>query len=128
MTTTVFLARLLGLFTILMSLAIWFNRRGMVAAVERLVQDSAALLIVELLGLAAGLAIVIGHNVWHSLLAIVVTIVGWLILLRALALMFLSQETIEKIFEWVEWPKRSNLYALISFLIGLFLTIAGFAA
>jgi len=128
MTTTVFLARLLGLFTILMSLAIWFNRRGMVAAVERLVQDSAALLIVELLGLAAGLANVIGHNVWHSLLAIVVTIVGWLILLRALALMFLSQETIEKIFEWVEWPKRSNLYALISFLIGLFLTIAGFAA
>jgi hypothetical protein len=126
MTTTVFIARLLGLFTIIFSLAIWFNRSSLVAAVEQLLHDRAALLIVEVIGLGAGLAIVLGHNSWQGVLPIVVSLVGWVILLRALALLFLPEATIVKIFEWAAWPQRANIYALVNFIIGLYLTIAGF--
>ena len=128
MVTTLFLARLLGLFTIILSLAISLNRAGIVAAIERMRRDSATLLIVELIGLAVGLAMILSHNVWYGgVLAIVVTLVGWFIFLRAAVLLLLPPETIEKIFELAAWPKRAHVYGLISFVVGLFLTIMGFA-
>jgi uncharacterized membrane protein YfcA len=126
MVTTVFIARLLGLFTIIYSLAIWFNRSSLVAATEQLRHDRASLLIVEVIGLGAGLAIVLGHNDWNGLLPIVVSLLGWIILLRAVALLFLPDEAIDKVFEWAAWPQRANVYALVSFIIGLYLTVAGF--
>jgi hypothetical protein len=127
MTSTIFLARLIGLITIFVSLAIWLNRRNMVGAIEQLRHSKASLLIVEMIGLAAGLAIVLLHNDWHGVLAIVVTLLGWFLMLRALALMFLPNETIDQIFDLAQWPRRSNLYALISFILGIYLTIGGFA-
>ncbi|MGP8267406.1 MAG: hypothetical protein ACLQOQ_15735 [Beijerinckiaceae bacterium] len=128
MVTTLFLARLLGLFTIILAVAIVLNRAGIVAAIERMRRDSATLLIIELIGLAVGLAMVLSHNVWYGgVLPIVVTLVGWFIFLRAVVLLLLPPETIEKIFELAAWPKRANIYGLVSFVIGLFLTIMGFA-
>ena len=128
MVTTLFLARLLGLFTIILAVAIVLNRAGIVAAIERMRRDSATLLIIELIGLAVGLAMVLSHNVWYGgVLPIVVTLVGWFIFLRAVVLLLLPPETIEKIFELAASPKRANIYGLVSFVIGLFLTIMGFA-
>ncbi len=127
MSSTIFIARLLGIFTVVIALAILINRRGMIAALESLVRDSAALLIVEMIGLAGGLAIVLVHNQWHGgLLAIVITVLGWFILLRAVILMLLPPETIENLFKFVAWRQRAEVYALITLIIGLCITTGGF--
>ena len=50
--------------------------------VTALVHNPPLLLIVGMIGLIAGLAIVLGHNVWYGgMLPVVVTLVGWLILI-----------------------------------------------
>lgn len=128
MSSTAFLARLIGLLTVVIALAILINRRGMIAAFESLSQHADTLLVVELIGLSAGLAIVIGHEVWTSVLGAIVTLLGWFILLRALILMLLPPEKIADLFALVAWPERAEIYALISLAIGILLTIAGFAA
>jgi hypothetical protein len=128
MSTTVFLARFFGIFTIVFALAILVNRRGMVGAFESLVRDSAALLILELIGLAVGLAVVLSHNVWHGLLAIIVTLLGWIILLRAVILMLLRPASIERLLALVAWPQRAEIYAAAVLAFGLFLTLASFLA
>lgn len=128
MTTTVFLARLIGLFTVIMSVAILLNRAGIVAAIEGLRRDRTALLIIELIGLAVGLAMIISHTIFYGgVLPIVVTIFGWFIFLRAVVLLFLAPEMITKIFDFAAWPKHANIYGLASFILGLFLTIMSFA-
>ncbi|HKH80145.1 MAG TPA: hypothetical protein VKA03_00755 [Methylovirgula sp.] len=128
MSSTAFLARLIGLFTVVIALAILINRRGMIAAFESVSQHGDTLLVVEVIGLAAGLAIVIGHEVWTGVLGVIVTLLGWLFLLRALILMLLPPEKIAELFALVAWPQRAETYALISLVIGILLTIAGFAA
>jgi hypothetical protein len=128
MSETAFLARLLGLFTLVIAAAILINRRGMIAAMQGLSHHPDTLLIAEVIGLGVGLAIVISHEVWTSLLGLVVTLFGWFILLRALILMLLPPEKIAELFALVAWPQRAETYALISLVIGVLLTIAGFIA
>jgi hypothetical protein len=128
MSETAFLARLIGLVTLVIAAAILINRRGMIAAMENLSQHPDTLLVVEMIGLAAGFAIVLTHEVWTSLLGIIVTLLGWFILLRALILMLLPPEKIAELFALVAWPQRAETYAMISVVVGVLLTIAGFIA
>jgi hypothetical protein len=45
----------------------------------------------EAIAVTAGLAIVIGHNVWSGgALLVIVTLLGWIILIRGVVLLFLS--------------------------------------
>jgi hypothetical protein len=128
MSETAFLARLIGLFTVVIAAAILINRRGMIAAMENLSHHPDTLLVVEVIGLGAGLAIILTHEIWTSFLGVIVTLLGWFILLRALILMLLSPEKIAELFALVAWPQRAETYALISLVIGVLLTIAGFIA
>jgi hypothetical protein len=128
MSSTAFLARLIGLFIVVIALAILINRRGMIAAFESLSRHGDTLLVVELISLGVGLAIVISHEVWTTVLGVIVSLLGWFILLRALILLLLPPERIAELFALVSWPQRAETYALISLVIGILLTIAGFIA
>jgi hypothetical protein len=67
---TVFLARLLGLFTVLIVIALVFRGPAMV---EAAVADQPVMLTYGMISLAIGLGMVLGHNVWSGgLLPVVV--------------------------------------------------------
>ena len=74
---TLFLARLLGLFFIIVSLAMLVRKDVMLASITALVHDRPLLLVFGMVILAAGLAMVLAHNVWSGgALPIVVTLIG----------------------------------------------------
>jgi hypothetical protein len=60
---TIFLAKLIGLYCIVVSLAMMARKRSAVATVRMLIANPPLLLLVEVIGLAGGLAMIIGHNV-----------------------------------------------------------------
>jgi hypothetical protein len=89
---TVFLARLLGLFTILVVAALLL--RGNVP-VEAAVANQPVMLVYGFISLGLGFAMVLGHNVWSGgVLPVVITLVGWLILFKGLLLLVLTPETL----------------------------------
>ena len=58
------------------------------------------MLFAAIVGLAMGLAMVVGHNVWSGgALPVVVTLVGWWTAIKSLALLILPQQTMTKVFE-----------------------------
>jgi uncharacterized membrane protein HdeD (DUF308 family) len=61
---TIFLARLIGLFAILVSLSMVVQKRVMVETTTALLRNGPLLLITGMVGLVAGLAMVFGHNIW----------------------------------------------------------------
>jgi hypothetical protein len=126
MDLTHFLARLLGLFCIVISVVMLSRRQAMLAIVTSSVQNRAVLFLVEILGLAAGLAIVLGHNRWSSgLLPLIVTLIGWLTLIRSVILLFLSPEAVGRLIKAVRYEQNYYLFTATPLLIGLYLTIAG---
>ena len=94
-----------------------------------MIQDSPLLFIAGLMGVSAGLAIVLTHNVWSGgALPIIVTLFGWASLIKGVLLLVLSQETKFWIF-MVGFPEQHpDLYAAFMLLLGAYLTYAGFSS
>jgi len=80
---TIFLSRLIGLYCIVIALSMMTRRQATVETVTALLQNSSMMLIVGIITLAAGLAMVLAHNIWSGgTLAVIVTLVGWMTLIK----------------------------------------------
>jgi uncharacterized membrane protein len=123
---TVFLARFIGLFTVLLVAALLVRGSTMV---ETAVADAPVMLVYAIISLATGLAIILGHNVWSGgPLPVVVTLVGWLILAKGLMLLFVTPDALKQLFDRMQYGEHYYLYLTPSLVIGLYLTWAGFTA
>jgi hypothetical protein len=123
---TVYLARLIGLFTVLLIAALLLRGSAMV---ESAVADKPVMFTYALISLGLGLAMVLGHNVWSGgALPVVVTLVGWLILAKGLLLLYITPESLTATYARMQYGEHINLYLAPSLLIGLYLTWAGFTA
>jgi hypothetical protein len=123
---TVFLARLIGLFIVLVVVGIVV--RGS-ATVETAVASGPVMLVYALISLAVGLAMILAHNVWSGgALPVVVTLVGWLILAKGLVLLFVTPEALTRLIHDMQYGEHYYLYLTPSLAIGLYLTWAGFTA
>ena len=126
---TIFLAKLLGLYCIIVALAMMTRKQSTVTTVKELIANPPLLLFVEVLGLAVGLAMILGHNIWSGgALPVIVTLIGWLMAIRGASLLALSPNTIMKLFEALRYEQLFYLYMGATLLLGLYLTYAGFTA
>jgi len=88
------------------------------------------LYIAGLMGVTGGLAIVLAHNVWSGgALPIMVTLFGWISLIKGILLLVLSPETESRVFiVGLRYEQHPNLYAAFMLLLGAYLTYAGFSS
>jgi hypothetical protein len=126
---TLFLAKLIGLYCIIAAVAMMANKQTSVDSVKALIRSPPLLLFVEVLGLMAGLALVLGHNIWSGgALPVVVTLLGWLITIRGALLLALPQDTKLRVFEALRYEDRFHLYMGAALILGIYLAVAGFGA
>lgn len=126
---TIFLGKLLGAYIIIFAAAMLFNSQGMIAAVGGLFQDASLMLVLGVVVVAAGLAMVFGHNVWSGgALPVVVTVVGWLTLLKGLILLLLPSGGQQAYFVATHFAQFPYVYAAISFVLGAYLLVASLTA
>ncbi len=124
---TAFLGRLIGLFLILASLCLVMHRQATVETLTALAHNPPLLLILGMVFLAAGLAIVLTHNIWSGgVLPVIVTLVGWITLIRGLLLLSVSPEALLGLLGTIHFAELFYLYVSISFIIGAYLTYGGF--
>jgi hypothetical protein len=121
---TVFLARIIGLSTVL--IVAGFLVRGS-AMIEATVADGPVMLTYAIISVVIGVAMVVGHNVWSGgALPVVVTLVGWLIFTKGLLLFMLTPEALTVFVERTQYGQHLYLYLAPALVIGLYLTWAGF--
>jgi len=105
------------------------NKQSAVASVNALIRNPPLLLFIEVVALAAGLAMVLGHNIWSGgALPVVVTLVGWLMVIRGTVLIALPQDATIKLFDALGYERLFYVYMGATLVLGLFLTVSGFRA
>lgn len=121
---TIFLARLIGLYSLIISLAMMLHGHDSILMVEAIVRSSPLLFIAGMLALIAGLAIVLGHNIWSGgALPVVVTLVGWISLVKgALVLFLMPAGTAPLLLVDLRYEQLFYPYTAISLVLGLYLT------
>jgi hypothetical protein len=127
---TIFLSKLIGLYCIVVGLAMAAHKRATLETVSALLRYAPLLYLVGIIALGIGLAMVLGHNVWKGgALPVVVTLIGWLSLLKGLHYLFLPSDAAVRFFLCVlHYGQLFYLYVAIDILIGVYLTYAGFRA
>ncbi|OHA59537.1 MAG: hypothetical protein A2589_01595 [Candidatus Vogelbacteria bacterium RIFOXYD1_FULL_46_19] len=126
MSLSLYLAQVVGLYLILMGLILLVKRQAMMRVVTEMAKNRALIYTICVIELAAGLALVVAHNVWAWNFQVIITIVGWLLLLEAVAYLMLPYRVFTK---WVSWLNKKSVYWIGGFLavaLGLYLTNIGF--
>ena len=85
MQASIFLARLLGPLLLLPGIGLLINPRVFRTMATEVVGKITLVYLFGLTDLAAGLAIVLTHNVWVASWRVLITLVGWLMLIRGAA-------------------------------------------
>jgi hypothetical protein len=127
---TVFLGKLLGLYLIAISAAMFARPQATVDIMKGIIQNPPLLFMSGIIAVAGGLAIVLGHNVWSGgALPILVTLFGWISLIKGMALLLLSPATeLQVFFVGLHYAEYPNLDACFALLLGVFMTYAGFTS
>src|SRR5690348_13729098 len=126
---TVYLGRLLGLFTLTTSFWLLVERHTTLSTIPALLGDRPAMVIFAVIALAGGLAIVLAHNIWSGgALPILVTLIGWVMLIRGLLYLFLPPAATLGILEAMQFGRFFYLYLAIPFVLGIYLAFLAFTA
>jgi len=99
-----------------------------VEVMKGIIQDRPLLFICGLMGVTAGLAIVLAHNVWSGgVLPILVTFFGWASLIKGMTLLLIPLETESRVFiVGLGYEQHPNFFAAFAFLLGAYMAYSGF--
>ncbi len=123
---TVFLARLFGLYCLIMAVAMLLQADAFVTIVHALMADAPLVLIAAVFTLFGGLALVLLHNTWSGgALPVIVTLIGWLTLIKAVVLLVLPSAKLAALYGGVS-QTHILISGSITLLLGIYLTVAGF--
>src|SRR5271166_3122933 len=123
---TVFLARLFGLYCLIMATAMLLQPEAFVTTVHAFVADAPLVLIAGVFTLFGGLAIVLLHNNWSGgALPIIITLLGWLTLIKAAVLLVLPSTRLVALYGGVS-PTHILISGSLTLLLGTYLTVTGF--
>jgi hypothetical protein len=127
---TRFLSRLIGLYCILIPLSMVVHKQASLEMLTALMHNPPLLYVVSWIAVVAGLALVLGHNVWSGgAVPVIVTLIGWVTLVKALLLLFLSPEAASEFFlGGLHYEQGFYAYAGFSILTGIFLTVMSVAS
>lgn len=109
--TTIFLGRLLGLYLVAISASMLANRRRTLATLDEMARSGPWMLFSGMVATAAGLAVVLGHNVWSGgALPVVVTLMGWAALLKGVALLLVPSDRMADAYKGIGFERFFHVW------------------
>jgi ABC-type arginine/histidine transport system permease subunit len=120
------LARAWGLLSVLICTGMLLNKNSFIGMMQHLQTDSISILIAGVIALSIGVAQVVGFNSWTADYRGLVTLFGWVSLLKGIAIIFVPGylERFAQVFTKEAWYITS---LAIFFIMGVYLCYAGFA-
>jgi len=106
------------------------RRQATLETVTALLQNPSMMWVLGVITLAAGLAMVLAHNIWSGgALVVIVTLVGWLTVVKSLLFLFLPLEVQAGFFlRQLHYQQLHYLYAIVALVLGIYLTYGGFTS
>jgi hypothetical protein len=128
MHTSIFLARLLGPLFLLPGVGILINQGVFRAMATEIVRSVTLIYLFGLVDFAGGLAIVLTHNVWDLSWRVLVTLIGWALLIRGAVRVAVPDLVLGYAARYVGNKKIYPFTGAAALILGLVLCYFGFRA
>jgi hypothetical protein len=104
------------------------HKQATLESVTAVLHDSSMMFVLGAITLAAGLAMVLAHNIWSAgAPVVIVTLFGWMTLIKSLFFLFLPPELEAGLFlRQFHYQELFYMYGTISLVLGVYLTYGGF--
>ena len=128
MILTLFLAKLIGLMLLAVGASLLFQGKVFIQVLWDITENRATLFMVGMALYLGGAAIVLTHNIWSGgLLTVAITLIGWALVLRGVASMFLPSHSMTRVIRMFKVEEFAWLYGLLVLAIGACLIWSGFS-
>ncbi len=124
MELSLFLAKVLGLYLLIVCVAVLVNRKMVSQLVEKLNDHLPFLVFSGAIFLILGLAIVVSHNVWTTDWRVLITVLGWMTIVKAVIRLFIPDK-IQPLARKFTGP-WINYWVVFFLIVGVYLTYIGF--
>ncbi len=121
---TLFFAKAIGLYMIAAGIGGFTSAGRWRAILEEMKNQTTLVLFGGILAYLVGIAMVLTHNVWTDPLAIAVSIVGWLALLKGLVLLCLP-DPLMNVAHGMARPGASKVWSLFAIAVGALFLYGG---
>lgn len=126
---TLYLGKLIGIGLLLMCLSLAARPRSSLTTISSMMNEPGLLLVTGIVTMTAGLALVLGHNLWSGPpLTLAVTIVSWITLLKGLAIVAVPSGQLAAVYRVINYPQTLRLVMIIGAIVGAWMTWAAFTA
>ncbi|MEX0910134.1 MAG: hypothetical protein WDZ73_00035 [Candidatus Paceibacterota bacterium] len=122
---TIFLAQIWGPILIAMSAGVFVNRNYYLKIYRNLDKETLAVLCFGLVALVLGIVHIGSHNVWSSGPQIIISFLGWALLIKGLILT-IKPQLAERAGGWVISSNLISIMGAVSLVLGLYLTWVGY--
>ena len=128
MDTSLFLAKLIGPIFVIVGIGLLLNGDRYRAVVDEVMSSHTLLYVFGAIALTGGLAIVLTHNIWVWDWPVIITIVGWLMIVRGSLRIIVPQQVEDLARKMVaRWSNILLISGLLVIMLGAFLCWKGFA-
>src|SRR5271163_2787194 len=128
MVASIFLARLLGPIFLIVGASILFNPKVFRDIAADVVRSVTLVYLFGLMDFAAGLAIVITHNVWLASWPVLITLIGWLLLIRGTVRVLIPETVMGFAAKVLGNTQFIPVAGVVTGIIGLVLCYFGYVA
>lgn len=128
MDTSVFLAQVIGIYLVVLSLSLLMNMQNFTSVITGIFHNAALQFIIGLNLLIVGTLMVVSHNIWSMSWTVVVTLLSWMVFIKGVFYI-----AFPKIVHAIAQPLigcKMTMYVagIVNLLLGLFLCYMGFVA
>ena len=124
MELSLFLARVYGLFFLLVSIGLLVNKKSFVSLLKKM-QNDLTILIAGIIALGIGSAQVVAYDVWAFSWEGLITLIGWVSLIKGILILFVPGY----IENFAKTAVKDNWYTaafIVGILIGIYLLYVGY--
>ncbi len=126
MVLSIFLAKIIGLYLVIISAAFMLKADEFKPMMLDMLKNPSLVLFSSILALIFGILIVVSHNIWDMDWRVIITILGWLTLLKGVMRLFYPEFVMKKVTKCVENKASYTIMMLITLFIGLVLLYFGY--
>ena len=126
MDISIFLAKALGIYLVIVSVGMIFDAARFRPLILDILNNPPLLFLSGFTALIVGILLVVSHNLWVSDWRVIITVVAWLALIKGTIRTVFPQLVVETSRKWVESNTAYYISGVIMIVVGVFLCYQGF--
>lgn len=121
-----FLAKVIGIYLVIVTLMMLTNMSQFLSNVNSLVNDAPLMFVTGFFTLILGILVVVSHNIWQWNWRVIITIFAWLALIKG-AVMLVYPQLIDSVsYSFIQNTTIAYVTACVDLVLGLVLCYFGF--